>query len=1233
VRSPDNPQAYLAMDRRRALAQGLTMPDRVRGSGIFVDVSGFTPLTEALAAELGPRQGADRVSAVLGDVFEALLDVVHAWGGDVIYFSGDAVTCWLDGDDGLAAVACAQELQAVMRTAGQITTPAGSLLALGIKVAIAVGPARRFVVGDPAVQLIDVLAGRLVDQLAAAESHATVGQIVLDDSAVQSLGDRIRVQPGGGPGIAVLADLATEVPRPALRPPPPELPEQVVRQWLLPPVFERMRAGQGEFLAELRPAVPLFLSFDGITYDDDEQAPQKLDTFVQEAQRIIDSFGGSTLQLTLGDKGAYLYAVFGSPVAHQDDAARACAAALALTALEGRTAARNLRIGVAHGRLRSGTYGHPERRTFCCLGDAVNLAARLMSAAPPGQVYVSEVVRHGARDRATGTDRLTWHALTPMKVKGKAEPVEVWQLAGHAGRGEGTAGEQEQQRFSQPMIGRERELALLTQTLDDALRGHGQVVRIVAEAGMGKSRLTGEFTRRLQEAGAAVHAGECPAFGAVTSYAAWRDVWWQLLGLANDPAAAQPVEQVIQQLTQRLDRAGAGLAGRLPLLGPLLGLTLPDTELTRGFDAKLRKASLEDLLTVLLADAAQAGPVALVIEDSHWMDPLSGDLLTTLAQHLTSWPVLLLLTTRPADPGQAPAPVTAMAHHTQIELDPLTEEQVRALVSTLAPQSPPVLAQRVAQRAEGNPFYAQELVAYLTAADGDGGQTVRDPSTVDLPESLSTLVLSRVDTLPEGPRRAAKVASVVGRSFTATQLAGVHPDLGETPIVEQQVQHLCTQDLAVLEDPASRLTSFRHVIVRDVAYESLPSELLCTLHERAGDYFSVTLAGAGDQLLDLLAYHYGRGRDEGKKRTALLAAARAAQARYANATALEHYRSALPLVPAAQRGEVLRDLGQVLELTGAWDKAEQSYLQARDLAHASADGPAAGWSALALAEIARKQGRYAEAEQYLDDADAAFGASADEPGAGRSLHLRGTLAAQQGQYAQAREAYQASLAVRERIGDQASAAAVLSNLGVVAEYTGDYELARELNEQALAARIDLGDRWAIGVSQNNLGMVALLLKDLEGARSRFTEAMRLSLEVGDAWLVAIAHNNLANCLRDLGDLDGARAQYAQTLRAYQRWDDRWALATALEDLVLAAIALGRRAEALTLLGAADHLREDLGSPRTPSAEATLSEGLSTSGLTQSVVDRDAQLRAIGQTMTLDQALALALAVCDEDRLH
>src|SRR4051795_4748667 len=165
----DRPEAYIPGDRRRALAEGRSLPGRGSGAAIFADISGFTPFTEQLANELGSQRASEVLTGHLNRVFHAVIAELDRFGGDVVYFSGDAITCWLDGDDGVNAVAAGFGMQEAIAREGEIVTPAGAVFQLGLKVAIAVGEARRFVVGDPDIQLIEVLAGSLIDRLAVAE--------------------------------------------------------------------------------------------------------------------------------------------------------------------------------------------------------------------------------------------------------------------------------------------------------------------------------------------------------------------------------------------------------------------------------------------------------------------------------------------------------------------------------------------------------------------------------------------------------------------------------------------------------------------------------------------------------------------------------------------------------------------------------------------------------------------------------------------------------------------------------------------------------------------------------------------------------------------------------------------------------------------------------------------------------------------------------------------------------
>ena len=1214
-------EAYIPGDRRVALARGLSMPDRVRGAGLFADISGFTPLTEALEQELGAQRGAEELTIHLNRVFHALISVLDRFGGHVIYFGGDAITCWLDGDDGLRAATCALAMQETMGNLQQVVTPSGTVVQLGMKVGIAVGAARRFLVGDPAVQRMDVLAGRLIDQLADAEHHAHRGEVVLADSALAALGDRAeigeeRVDERSGRRFGLLARLKERAPETPVQATEAPLREEIVEEWVLPAVLERLRAGRREFLAELRPAYPLFLRFGGIDYDDDD-AIRKLDDFVRHVQRILATYGGNLLHVLLGDKGAYLFAVFGSPVAHEDDAARAAAAALELRDLPAITAVRDVQIGVTYGKLRSGTYGHANRQAFTCLGDAVNLSARLMSNAPPGQIFVAKKVATFAGDK------FTWEKLPPIPVKGKAEPVPVLALTGskrHASRHH-IGG------HALPIVGRWAELERIGGRLDDTLAGNGQVVGIAAEAGMGKSRLVAEFARAATERGIVVATGECQSYGTNVGYFVWRNIWTTMFGLDG----SQPAEAQVAALERELAAIDADFVPRAPLLQGLLDLPIPDNDLTSLFDAKLRKTSLEALLADCLRARARAAPLVMVLEDCHWLDPLSRDLLEVLARAAATLPAMLVLAYRPASTVGGGLGIENLPNFAEIALGELDHHDAALLVRSKLQQllgsdaePPAMLVELVSARAQGNPFYIEELLNFISSQEIDPHDEAA-LRKLELPESLHSLILSRIDAVGEAPRRTLKVASVLGRLFGAPMLPGVYPELGEFEVVKSHLATLCKQDLVNLDQEAEQTYLFKHVVTQEVAYESMPFAFRAMLHERVGEYIETTEPDTAERNPGLLAHHYWHGNNLPKKREYLRRAGDAAQAAYANTAAIDYFERLVPLVERGARIDALLKLGKVLELRGNWKRAEEVERQALAIAGELGDLHWRAAAETALAEVARKQGRFDEASGLLKHAAEGFESLGEEAGVGKVLHLSGTVAAQRGDYANALRSYEASLAIRERLGDKASMGSLLSNLGVIAEYDSDYARSRSLHERALALRTEIGDRWAIAVSMNNLGMIAVLQKRFDDARDWFERSMLLNREVGDTWMVAICQNNLGNASRGLGDFHAAREHYAEALRAYRDYDDRWALAFLLEDIAVLEALDGNASAAHELAGAADTLREAIGTPRAPAVANEL-EGQLAAAATKSA-DAMVDHRMRGRSLELPAAIDRALATC------
>ena len=926
--------AYMPIDRYHAMVAGESLPDRAQGAALFADISGFTPLTEALVHELGPLRGAEELTRILNSVYDALIGELYRFGGSVIGFSGDAITCWLDGDNGLRAIACALAMQESMKQFEQVAISPAHSLPLAMKAAIAAGLARRFLVGDPDIQVIEAMAGVTVERLAATEQRAKKGEVILDPQTASDLKDQIgilewRLDEDSSASYGIVCGLQAQVSPTAWSDLPANaLSEQDLRPWLLPPVYDRLCSGKGDFLAEFRPAATVFVRFGGIDYDGDERAGEKLDAYIRKIQEIVVKFDGSLIQLTIGDKGAYLLSSFGAPVAHEDYVIRAVAAAQELrkvTPVPGEEHA--VQIGISMWRMRTGAYGGRKRRTYGVLGNETNMAARLMTAAQPGQVMASKPVSEASRHA------FAWDDLGLIKVKGRVEPLPVFALRGEKER---LAFQLQEPVYALPMVGREAELALIADQVEKTLQGRGQLIHILGEAGIGKSRLMAEAIHLAYQHKLIAYGGECQSYGTQTSYLAWQSIWRGLFELAPSMSVAESIKALEAQIAQIRPE----LLPRLPLLGPLLNLPIPDNDLTRSLDAKLRKASLESLLVDVLTARARITPLLLVLENVHWIDPLSYELLGVIGRAIAYLPVLLVMASRPFDDSYWKSTgLENLPYYTQIPLVEFTTGEAERLIRLKLEQlygagsaAPASLFENITRRAQGNPFYIEELLNYLRDRQIDIAN-LRELEQLDLPASLQSLILTRIDQCSESEKVTLKVASIIGRIFIAAWIWGAYQNLGDPSRVRADLEALSAKDLTPLNTPDPELSYlFKHIVTQEVTYESLPFATRAILHEQLAYFIERAMRQNLDQYVDLLAYHYERSDNKAKQREYLRKAGEIAQRNYANEAAIRYYHKLLPLLTDDDQILVTLKLGQVLELLGRWDEAQKQYQLALQVA-------------------------------------------------------------------------------------------------------------------------------------------------------------------------------------------------------------------------------------------------------------------------------------------------------------
>ncbi len=1226
---------YLPQDRQYALLHQAALASFGEYSLLFCDISGFTPLTEALLRQFGPSRGAELLTFYLNAIYDALIGEIDAYGGSVIGFAGDAMTCLFPTANGaLQATACALAMQATMGGRfRQILLPDASNIALAMKIAVVTGPVRRFLVGDPQIQVMDVLAGTLLDRMAAIERMAGTGDVLLDEASLARLGSaaslaewressELAARAAAIDGLSI--DLA-EV-RAGIRPIVPliEIPDSVAaRAWLLPPIYARLAGGSEQFFADVRPTVVLFVSFSGIDYDSDPAAERKLQTYVRWCQQSLAHYEGFLLQMVTGDKGSYFYAAFGAPLAHDDDPERAVAAALTLRDLPANCDfIEAVRIGISTGWVYAGAYGGRNRRTYGVLGDEVNMAARLMQAAAAGQVLVSQRI---ARAVANQYDL---QSLGEIRVKGKTAPVAISAVTGR------------HQRIQAPgglfvyhiLVGRERELAWLDQQLPPVLAGGGRIVMIEGAAGVGKSQLLAGWSNGVRQRGVRVLAGMCQSVNQRIAYTPWRPIVCNLLNISPNRLPNLPLAEQIAQLESAVQAVNPAWLLRLPLLGDLLGIAIPDNPTTAAFDARLRQDSLFALIIDLLRMHAAEQPLMLRLEDVHWIDEASAALATAICRVIANQPILVCLTRRPAMPDQQPGlpELAGFDYYEHLVLNELDVAGVQALVEAgLRGPASPLLLSLVQNRAQGNPFFVEELVDALYEAgmlvhhqetvwtlapaairklhearcieyNRDGAMVIvpHAPLTdvLDLPDSVYSMVLARIDRLPELHRLTLKAASVIGQLFELDLLAHMYPlPLGPETLVEH-LQALEQRDFMRSETPAPHATfAFRHNITQEVAYNTMLVEQRRSLHQAVG----VVLEEFQPEAVERLAYHYSRSEVRDKMLHYIDKAARKSRYEYANETALQYYDQALQYEErwqwhygraaayhvlgrrdeeerALQALDVATDVPQfaVGVLWGQYYEAVSDYEQAaaafkRALAdYRQRENQAGAARCLAqLGVVARRRGDYHVAAEWLEQAFALLaGADAAETVEGaqvyaQALNEMGTIHANQGRYEEARTCYLRALELSRMHSTRENEALALSNLGMVADLQRDFALAIGYYNASLEQRRNIGDRAGEGDSLYNTAIVVRQTGDYHSAQQYLRAVLDIYQAVSNRWGGVNAWNESGILYHELGKYDEATLCLQRGLKLSREIGDEAGEAYILANLGLVALDAGKPEEA------------------------------------------------------------------------
>lgn len=885
---------------------GQVCPERFDASLMIADVSGFTALGRRLAVD---PEGAEKLWRIVNGFFGRALDLIQEHGGDVLRFAGDApIVLWSAHETGLdeairRATACALALQERL---GEYDTGEG--VVVRFRVGLGAGEVFAVELGEVWDRWEPVVGGAPFAQVARALGMAKIGQVVAPRGLLGSL-QGVTSQPLESGLVQITGLPAGPVAPLAVA----QLEGQAldnVRRFVSRGVVERVQAGHAGWLGELRAVSTLFVSVRGLS-DDDPELTTRLRALLPALQEAVYGHGGSVNQFLVDDKGTVLLAAWGLPgTTHVDDPARAVHAAYAvLEALESEGLTGT--AGVSTGRVFCGVKGNGRRSEYGLLGASVNLAARLMECATEGILCDRETER-------ASRGAFAFEALTSLALKGHDEPVPVYR----------PASEEVVVPTTRALIGRETEIGVLLDHLD-ALRkpGVGGVVLLEGEAGIGKSVILAELPLLVRQRDLAVLTGAGDAIESRTPYFALRAVFSELLGLEGIVAVEEREAAVLRWFEAHPERIQ-----RAPLLNPVLGVALPETQVTQPMEGEAR---VEQTRALALALLGTVQPLVLVIDDLQWVDSASWDLLRFAMRELPS--TLFAFATRPADAEDTVREQLLRAPDlAHLPLGPLPSDDLfRMLVQRLGvTELPEPVVRMVEERAEGNPFYAEELVLALMDegvlridAKGCRLEPGADLAVSSLPRTLDGLIGARLDLLSPVELLSLKTASVIGRTFAQDMLCGLYPMDSQRAFVPDALDSVRKRDLTQVERPEPDLMYlFKHVITQEVAYSQLLFEQRRTLHAAAARWYEEGKAGPTTPFLALIAHHWRRAEVRDRAIDALEKAGEQAFASFAHRETIEFLQAAEELdasggTPSseARRGRWARLIGESCSHLGRTD--------------------------------------------------------------------------------------------------------------------------------------------------------------------------------------------------------------------------------------------------------------------------------------------------------------------------
>ena len=913
--------------------------------------------------------------------------------------------------------------------------------------------------------------------------------------------------------------------------PNPRAPQSYTPKHLADKILNNRSALEGE----RKQVTVLFVDIVGSTSQAENLDPEEAHALMGRAIEVmveeVHRYEGTVNQF-LGDG---VMALFGAPIAHEDHARRAVQAALAIQrALQpldeelrnkGRSGLQ-IRQGLNTGLVVVGSIGTDLRMDYTAVGDITNVAARLQHAAKPGSILIS------GRTRRLIEGYFQLRSLGAIDLKGKAEKVVGFEVL--SAQSTRTRIDIEADRGFTPLVGRNKEIQTLVEALEKSKSGNGQVVLLVGDAGIGKSRLLMQFRRRIGDE-ATWCEGRALSFGRAMAFHPLIDMLRRLYRIDETDSEADVIEHVEHAVLA----LGQELKPALPYLQQLLGV---DPGSVAAMDPRLRRVEIFHALRRYFLRAAQTRPQVIVFEDLHWIDQATEEFLRLFLDNVPASRILMLLTYRP----EYNFPLGHRSYQTVQNLRPLSIEESARMGDALLRDHklPEELRALIYQKSEGNPFFVEEAVKSIKESEtlkreGDQAVLVKSLSEILVPDTVQDAIMARIDRLGEEPKRVLQLAAVIGREFSSRlidRLADIHD--GTDAVMRELKAKELIYEKSVFPEQAYM---FKHALTQEVAYGSLLIKRRRDLHRLVGVAIEDLYTDRLGEHSEVLAYHFSKAEDWEKALEYLLKSAAKAVKAFGLRDALRFYDEALAAA---------RQLGAKLPVTTLME----IYSARSDLFFGVSDFSQAQAEADELLSLARRTGErtieagalvqgalarawredFPEAVVRATEAIEVSEAAGAQPALAGALFVTGFVNALTGQHAKADEEMSRALSISRSVRDFTREGTVLFFIGALRGWHGRYresvalgtEGVRLGREQQLVVPL-IRCLWTQGIGYSGLG-------DYEAALGALREGLSLAEKLGDEGFMCRYLNTLGWLHIECGDLDPGLELNAKSLELARR---------------------------------------------------------------------------------------------------